>query len=137
MRHDAQRRCALDDRGGIVVGWLTKLALVLGLLGLVAFDGISLGVAKVSAADAAQTAARDASQQVTPGKTYDPTALLQAARSEIDPAVYTLDPSDITVAADGSVSVTVHREATTLLLYRVGPLEHLVHITAQATGRAA
>lgn len=137
MRHVAQRRRARDDRGGIVVGWLVKVAVVLGLLGLVAFDGISLAMARVGAADVAQTAATDAAQVVSPGKTYDPGALLQAASSEVDPTVYTVDPTDITVSADGSVSVTVHREATTLLLYRIGPLEHLIHITARATGRAA
>ena len=32
-----------DDRGGIVMGWLTKIAVVLALAGFVLFDAISVG----------------------------------------------------------------------------------------------
>ena len=45
------------DRGDIVLGWLTKLAVVLGVLGVIAFDGIAVVQAHFQASDRATTAA--------------------------------------------------------------------------------
>src|SRR4051794_973027 len=39
------------DRGDVVLGWLTKLAVVLGLFGLIAFDGIAVVQAHFQASD--------------------------------------------------------------------------------------
>ena len=48
------------DRGDIVLGWLTKLVLVLSVLGLIGFDGVSLVATRFQAEDHAQVAVRAA-----------------------------------------------------------------------------
>src|SRR5438552_3888444 len=50
-------RVETDDRGDIVLGWLTKLIVVLGVLGLLGFDAISLVQSRFQASDRATTAA--------------------------------------------------------------------------------
>lgn len=108
------------DSGGVVLGWLVRLAAILGVVGVLAFDGISLGVARLSAADDASTAARVA------GATWSQTGSIQAAydtavtsATEASPA-NSVPPSAFTVAPDGTVTLTVHRTAHTLVVRHVG-----------------
>ena len=49
------RREPGDDRGGIVLGWLTKLTVALGLVGIVLFDAISIGSTMATVSDAGTT----------------------------------------------------------------------------------
>ena len=52
--------CTGRDSGSIVLGWLTKLVVVLLLVGVVLFDFVSVGVARMTASDDANTAAQAA-----------------------------------------------------------------------------
>ena len=122
------------DSGSIVLGWLTRLVLVLSLVGLVGFDGISLVVAKYTAADRATTAARAAAEacQSSKGdvqKAYD---AAYAVALEFGDAV---DTEGFSCAPTGAVALTYHHEAATLLVEKVGPLKHLTD--QSATGEAA
>lgn len=48
------------DRGDIVLSWLTKLVLVMAVLGVIGFDAISMGVGRLQAEERAGEAARAA-----------------------------------------------------------------------------
>jgi hypothetical protein len=44
------------DAGNIVVGWLAKLVVVFSVLGVLAFDGVSMGIAELAVTDSAAAA---------------------------------------------------------------------------------
>jgi hypothetical protein len=119
------------DSGSIVVGWLGKVALVLGLLGLLAYDGFAVVVANFNAADHAATAAHEAADSLSR------TGNVQTA---YDAAVAVVDGSDkveantFSVDDQGRVTVFVEREAKTLWLQRVGPLKKWTQARQSGTG---
>jgi len=112
------------DHGDIVIGWLTRVVVALAVLGVMLFDGISVAVGAVGAADDADTAAiaaRDAWEQGHDvQKAYDAalTALADKPTDQIPPASFSIDPS-------GTVTLKVRRVTTTLVLHHIGPLRHL------------
>lgn len=124
------------DRGGIVIGWLTKLTVVLAVAGVFLFDAISIGSTKASLADQGSYAARAASEvwQQTGNiqKTYDAAV---AAAQEQDPqdTVYT---KGFTVDADNTVHLVIGREAKTIVLYRWDRTRKWAKIRASAEGRS-
>jgi len=115
------------DRGGIVLGWLAKVAVGLSVLGVVGFDGISLLQARVSAADTADhaaVAARDAYQQ-----TKNVEIAYAAAQSTAQDAGANVPVKGMFIEPDGSVRVTVERTAPTFMLRHVGKLKNAAHVT--------
>lgn len=105
------------DRGDIVIGWLTKIVVVLGIAGLALFDALSIGSTSVSLSDQGQYAAREASEvwQQTDSvqRAYDEavaTATSQNALNRIDPKSFRID-------ADDTVHLRIGRTATTIVLH--------------------
>jgi hypothetical protein len=120
------------DRGDIVLGWLTRLVVVIGLLGLVGFDGVSLVQARFQAADRATRAAEAASDSYATAK--DVQAAFDAAyATTLDGDV--IETKTFTVAPDGTVTLRLHHTATTLLLYRVKALQHYADAVGTGTAR--
>ncbi len=107
------------DRGDIVLGWLTKLVIVLGVLGLVGFDAIAVAQAHIQAEDRAGTAARAAADSYQTSRSTQQ-AYDAALATVVDGD--TIETSTFAVAADGTVSLRLHHHATTLLLHKIGPL---------------
>lgn len=124
-----------DDRGDIILGWLAKVVVTLALLGLLAFDLISIGWTKVSLTDQAESAARSASatwaQSHNVQKAYD-AALAQATE---DNAANTVETDGFTIDKDGTVHLRLDREAQTIVVSRVGPIRDWGHISVAAAGR--
>jgi hypothetical protein len=119
------------DRGDIVLGWLTRLTVVLGLVGLVGFDAISLGVGRLATEDAAHAAAGAAVRSWA--DTQDVQRAYEAALSELDPVSGlegTIPPSSFSIAPDGAVTLTLERTSATMLVEKVPP------IRSWATSRA-
>jgi len=122
----------VKDSGSIVVGWLGKLVLVLGLLGLAAFDGFAVVVANVGASDHASLAAREAADSLQRSRDV---------QTAYDVAVATVDGNEkveadtFTVDDQGAVTLFVQREAKTIWLQRIGPLKKYVTVRQSATGR--
>lgn len=116
------------DRGDIVLGWLTRVTLALTLLGVVAYDGISVGVARLSVEDTASAASRAAGAEWRTSRdvqrAYD--AAVTHALEE-DPHSF-LPVDTFRVEADGSVRLSVERTAQTLVLRHIGPLAHWAHV---------
>lgn len=130
---------ALDpnvDRGGIVLGWLTKLTVVLAVAGIFLFDAISIGTTKASLADQGSYAARNASEvwQQTGNiqRTYDAAV---AAATEQNP-MNRVSTKGFTVDADGTVHLVVGREAQTIVLYRWDRTRAWAKVRASAEGRS-
>jgi hypothetical protein len=107
-----------NDRGGIVLGWLTKLTVFLAVGGVMLFDVISVGSTKASLADQAGQAAHAASATWLASRNVQ-TAYLAAEReaTDLNPANKVLVKS-FSIAPDGTVRLTLRREASTLLLFR-------------------
>ena len=121
------------DRGSIVIGWLAKLAIVLALVAIVAFDGIAVGSAHLSAsddADAAATAAAYAWQQSHHSiqAAYDAAV---AAVTNSDEKVLT---KDFTISPDGSVHLLMSRRIHTLVMKHIGFLKK--YTVTDITGEA-
>jgi hypothetical protein len=121
------------DRGDLVLGWLIKLSVTLGVIGLLLFDGVSIVVAKVGVQDDASFAAREASDAADRGATvqeaYD--AAVEALADQGSPSV--VETSTFTIGPDSSVTVTTTRTASTFFLKHIGLLDEWVQASATAT----
>jgi hypothetical protein len=121
------------DEGAIVLGWLTKLIVVLAVLGVLAYDGISILTANISTSDRASTLASEAADNVKSMK--DINKAYAAAVSEAEAHGDTIAAKEFTVAPDGHVTLVLRTEAASLWMTHVGPLRHLlkVHATGEGT----
>ncbi|GAC1439254.1 MAG: hypothetical protein NVSMB55_00060 [Mycobacteriales bacterium] len=121
-----------DDRGDIVLGWLTKLCVGLGVVGLVAFDGVSLAQARFQAADRATTAAAAAAEDYKSGhdlqKAYN-AALATATGGD------TIETTTFAIAPDGTVTLRLHHQATTLIVFRIGAIKGWADAVETGEGR--
>ncbi len=127
----------MDDRGDIVLGWLTKLVVVLGVLGVLGFDAISLGTSYFQAEDHANTAARAASDTHRAGSAPNVQAAYDAALAEVLEHGETIDPQSFTISPQGEVSLTLRRTAPTLVMEKVGPLRSFAEIERTVTAQPA
>ena len=121
-----------NDRGDIVLGWLTKLALVLGVLGIIGFDGIAVAQAHFQASDRATTAAAAAADEYRSSR--DVQKAFDAAYATIS-SNDTIETKTFQVAGDGTVTLRLHHVATTLLLHRIGPLKDWADAVETGEGR--
>jgi hypothetical protein len=125
-----------DDRGGIVLGWLTRLAFFFSVAGLALFDAISIGVTATTVADQGSYAALQASEVWMTTKSvqqaYD-AAVLAAAEENPANVVAT---RNFKVDEDGTVHLTMSRTATTLVIFRIGPIKDWAHIVRPASGKS-
>lgn len=121
------------DSGDIILGWLTRVVVSIAVVGVIAFDGLSIGVAHVSAADDANTAARSASQTWLNQHSLD--AAVQAAQATTAQHDETLVPNSVHIANDGTVSLKVERDATTLVVRHVHALHSWLTIVASGSGK--
>lgn len=113
------RHVLAEDRGDIIGSWLIRLTVSLAIAGIVLFDAISIGTAKISLQDTAQGAAREAVDAVE--SSLDPAAAYAAATAYATEqnTLNHVDPAGLVVAQDGSVTVSVGRTAPTLVVERV------------------
>lgn len=123
-------------RGDIVLGWLTKIVVVLGVAGLVLFDAISLGTTAMNLSDQGSYAAREASEawQQTGNvqKAYDAavaTATEQNALNVVDPATFRIDE-------DNTVRLRISRTAATILLQYWDRTARWAEVEQEASGRS-
>lgn len=124
------------DRGDIVLGWLTRLAVIFAVAGVVLFDAISVGTTTASVADEGVYAAQAASA------TWDETKNAQAAYDSAVNAAVQQNPDNVvstkgfTIDSDGTVTLRISRDARTLVLYRWGRSAKWAHVTQTASGRS-
>ncbi len=121
------------DRGDVVVGWFTKIAIILALVGLVGFEATSIGVTHVSTQDLAKAAAREGSREWQ--QSHDVQRAYDAAEIRALEDKGTIKPAEFIVAQDGSVTVTVEREASSMVLYRISATKKWTLVRETATGK--
>jgi Flp pilus assembly protein TadG len=131
-----RRSVTSPERGDVLLGWLTKVVIVFAVIGVMAFDGVSLITARLSVQDQAELAARDAS--ITWSTTQD---VDQAYKSAVDAAVEANAANEVpatafTVTRDGTVTMTVKRDAQTFVVRLIPPMRNLTHISSTAVGRS-
>jgi hypothetical protein len=122
------------DRGDVLLGWFTKVALVLGLFGIVSFDAVSVGVAKMNAQDTAASAAAAGAEAWS--ESHNLQRAYRAASAYADEHGGTIDPKAFSIDSNGTVSVRMDKDATTLLLYRTKTTKKWAHVSATAARRA-
>ena len=122
-----------SDRGGIVLGWLTQLIVGLSTVGLIGFDLVSLGASRLQAEDHAQTAARTAVESYPGPK--DLQAAYDAALAEVVADGDSIEAQSFSFAADGTVTLTLHRTAQTLLVRKISALREHAEVSRTVTHR--
>ncbi len=122
------------ERGDIVLGWLMKVALVLGIFGVFAFDAISLASTNISATDSANSAAVLGAEawRNTHG---DIQMAYDAAREYAEKQGGSIEPREFVVNEDGSVEVTFRKEASSVLLFRTKATKKWTQVAVTGTGR--
>jgi hypothetical protein len=106
-----------SDRGDIVLGWLTKVVVVLGVVALLGFDGVQVGLSSVQLQDQANdaaTAARDSYAQH-----HDVATALTAAQdaAKADNSANVIVRGTFLVERDGAASVTLTRPIHTVVAH--------------------
>jgi hypothetical protein len=125
-----------DDNGGIVLGWITRIAVIIGVAGLGLFDAISIGTTAATVSDQGSIAAMQASEAwlatKSVQKAYD-AAVASATEQNPGDVVAT---KDFLIDEDGTVHLTVSRTATTLIIYRIGAIKSWADISRPASGKS-
>lgn len=124
-----QQHLALEEP--VVVGWLTRVALTLTVLGVLLFDASALLVGRVATADRADAAAQAAADSWRQQHSTR-AALLAAQTAAGDDDVV---PGSLVVTTDGATRIAVHREVSTLVVHRLPRVRDLVSVTALGNGR--
>lgn len=123
------------DRGDIVLGWLVRVIALLAVLGVMAFDGLSVVSSRLSIDDQATTAARAAADSWA--ASHDMQGAFNAAwrtATESD-ATNDVDVKAFRIDATGAAHVTLRREAPTFVMRLVPPLRRLAVVRAVGDSR--
>jgi hypothetical protein len=118
-------RLRRDDAGSIVFGWLGRVALTLTILGVAAFEVISIVIAHVAIEDVGTTAADQA--LTTFIDTHDPNQAFAVADAYATENGAVLVKQSFAITPD-SVSFVVKKTAPTLLLYRLDATAKLAEV---------
>jgi len=124
------------ERGDIVLGWLTRIVLLLAVAGVGLFDAISVGTTAINLSDQGSFAAREASEvwQTTGSmqQAYD-AAVAYATEQDPDNVVST---KGFLIDADDTVHLTLRRKASSFLLYRWDRTAGWAEVEREASGRS-
>ncbi len=108
-----------SERGSVVVGGLTKLLLLLLVVGVVAYDGIAIGYTKFSASNHGKSAADTAGDVWR--ETGDIQKAYEAAQGKLNPTGEHIVPGTFQIVKDDdTVSFTVTTTASTLIAQQLG-----------------
>ncbi len=130
-RPGTARRWA-DERGAILVSSLVKLVLVVGIVGVVGYDSLSIVRTQVELRDEASQAAQVAHDALREHATVQEAAAAAVAYATAHGA--TVPRGGVAVAKDGSVTVTLTATAPTLVAGRISALDE--YTTPVETGVA-
>jgi hypothetical protein len=107
------------DAGSIVIGWLTRIVVVMAIIGLVAFDAMAIAQGHVSASDEADEVAQDAHN--TWSDTHDVDKAYATADGEVKARGDRIPKGGFTIEPKtGYVTVKVQHSVDTLLAKHFG-----------------
>lgn len=124
-----------NDRGDIVLSWLVRVIVLLAVVGVMAFDVLSVGSSRLSIDDQATTAARAAADSWA--ASHDRQGAFDAAwrsATESD-ATNDVDVKSFSIDAAGVAHVTLRREAPTFVVRLIPPLRRLAVVRAVGDSR--
>lgn len=127
-------RPADRERGGIVTGWLARIAVGIALAGVLLIEAGAIIVTIVNADNAAQSAAREA--VVTYAHSHDRAAAQKSAERQAAAEGATLVEFSADASGAGGqsrVTVTVRKRARTIFVHRIGFLKRFTTATATNT----
>ncbi|MDT7802001.1 MAG: hypothetical protein QOI78_5434 [Actinomycetota bacterium] len=116
------------DCGSIVVGWLTKVVVVVAVLGVMLFDALSVTASHIGASDDASQAATAA--QVEWRTSHNVQLAYNAAVESLPSTSESVPAKSFTVSSDGTVHLMVRRTTRTLIVHHVGFLKKYEVVTA-------
>lgn len=119
-----------SDSGTLVLGWLLRMTMGIGLVGIMAFDGLSVAVTHVRALDDASSAAYAASDSLRRAP-KDLRAAFRASESAAVEAGSSLVRDAWYVDRDGSVHVTVQKTAHSWVFKHIPPLVPYLTVTVE------
>lgn len=123
---------ARRDRGSIVIGWLTKLAVAIAIVGVAMFDSISIGAARLGASDDANNAAEAASADYR--TSHNVNSAYEAAIESLPSDSETIPAKTFVVLPDGTVSLVLRRTVNTLIVRHIGPLKKYTLVVEHGEG---
>lgn len=123
---------SVRDEGSIVLGWLVKIVLVLSIIGVAGFDAVSVASAHVSTSDDADSAAAAAADEYQ--STHNAKLAYAAASDEITNPSEQVVSGSLSIAADGTATLTIERKVTTLAMHDIGPLKKYTVLTVTGEG---
>ena len=119
-----------DETGGIITDWLLQVVIFLAIVGLVGFEAITIAVTSVNLQDDAQDVAR------TAARTYKSARRLPPAREAAEELAEQREVTLVDVTEeDGVVTVTIIKQADTLVVHNIGLFDDLVEADAEASAR--
>jgi Flp pilus assembly protein TadG len=117
----------------MVVGWLSRIVLILGIVGVAGYDGVTTIQAQVTIKDQASSAAIAGYNSYA--SSHDVQTAYQAALADArgsNPA-NTIAPAQFTVSNKGIVTLTVTRNVHTLVAHYL-PIDAAKTATSTAVG---
>lgn len=104
----------------MIIGWFTRVLVVIAVLAVIGFDGISIVSAHLSAQDDANDAASDAASAW--GNQHDITTALAAAQGALKHGE-TIVPGSLKITTTGVATIKITRKAQTLVAHDIGFLK--------------
>jgi hypothetical protein len=114
------------DSGDMVIGWLTRVAAILLVIGLIGFEALSIVIARIQLGDTAASAGSTA-LSVYAGS-HSQSVAYQQAQAVAVAAGATIVQRSFRFNVDGSVEFTIRKEAHTLLVQHVGATKKWAHV---------
>lgn len=116
-----------NDRGAVRLITITRVVVVLAIVGVFGYDGVAVLSNHIATENDAQTAAYAASQSWH----NDPNLSLayQAADKSVAGKGDTVLTQNFSVDTDGTIHLLVRHTVRTIVFSRVGPLKHLAVTT--------
>ncbi len=120
------------ERGDVVLGWLVRIVIVLGLVAVIGFDTVAIASSRFSITDDANSAA-EAANYAWVQNNGNVQAAYDAAAEYADSHQETLVQKSFTISRTGEVHLTLESHATTLVVGRIGPLKKLAVTTGKGS----
>jgi hypothetical protein len=121
-----------SERGAIVLGWLSRVVIVLVVVAIALFDTIAIASARFSITDDANAAA-EAANAAWNQSNGNVQLAYNAAADYADSHGDTIAPKSFSITTAGAVRLTLQGRATTLVVSHVGPLKKLAKTSAVGT----
>ncbi len=114
------------DAGDMVVGWLTRVAVILLVIGLAGFEALSIMVARIQLSDTAASAGSTALSAYS--GSHDVSTAYNQAEVVAEDAGAKIVQRSFRFNADGSVEFTIRKNANTVLLQHIKATADWTHV---------